>query len=196
MPVIMVASASRGKDHVMTDKQSRIREQEDIIRNAWLNTEITDAEERAINDRAWDIIAKLEDEPELTELPEPDQPYLTDVPRSNLVFSRAGINYSTDKMNAALREYLRSLIAETAAAGASLDEDTCTALLAYQAERHREPLRRQQHMARSNRLFEELFCFPDCQIDHEHKQSYRDILRARPKPPKPARRRSKPAPTR
>jgi hypothetical protein len=169
----------------MTDKESHIREQEDIIRNAMLNTEITSSELQAIEERAEDILDELEGEPELTELPEPDRPI--QIALSDHLASVMGA-YNKP---AHLRAYLRAIIAETIEAGVSLDPDTCSALLAYQADKHREPLRRQRRMARSNRIYNELFCWDDCQIDHEHKQSYRDILRARPQPPKPARRRPK-----
>jgi hypothetical protein len=165
----------------MADKQSRIRAQEDIIRNAMLNTEMTSSEEHAIQERAHDILDKLQGEPELTELPEPDRPI--QIALSDHLANAMGTYHKP----AYLRAYLRAIIAETIAAGASLDADTCSALLAYQADKHREPLRQKRRIARSNRIFYELFCDEDCQIKHEHKQSYRDILRARPQPPKPSR---------
>ena len=158
------------------DRQKRIREQEDIIRRALTNDKITYAEERIIIESAHQILDELEGEPELEELNLTKPKGFTPLQRA----TRAISNASHDKFDAALRAYLREITAEAIAAGVPLDPDVRSALLAFQASQHCEPLKQKRLLDRSNRLYYEVFCDEEfCKEKHKHK-FYSDVLRARP----------------
>ena len=93
--------------------------------------------------------------------------------------TRAISNASHDKFDAALRAYLREITAEAIVAGVPLDPDVRSALLAFQASQHCEPLKQKRLLDRSNRLYYEVFCDENCEKKHKHK-FYSDVLRARP----------------
>src|SRR6516162_2526664 len=158
------------------DRQKRIREQEDIIRRALTNDKITYAEERAIIEPAHKTLDELEGEPELEELNLTKPKGSTPLQRA----TEAIRNASHDKFDAALRAYLRELTEEAIAAGVPLTPDVRSALLAFQASQHSEPLKQKRRLDRSNRLYYEVFCDEEfCKEKHKHK-FYSDILRARP----------------
>ena len=158
------------------DKQKRIREQEDIIRRALTNDKITYAEERIIIESAHQILDELEGEPELEELNLTKPKDFTPLQRA----TQAIRNASHNKFDAALRAYLREITTEAMAAGVPLDPDVRSALLAFQASQHREPLKQKRLLDRSNRLYYEVFCDEEfCKEKHKHK-FYSDVLRARP----------------
>jgi hypothetical protein len=157
------------------DRQKRIREQEDIIRRALTNDKITYAEERAIIEPAHQILDELEGEPELEELNLTKPKGFTPLQRATAAIRNA----SNNKFDAALRAYLREITADAIAAGIPLDPDVRSALLAFQASQHREPLKQKRLLDRSNRLYYEVFCDENCEEKHKHIFSS-DVLRARP----------------
>src|SRR5215469_15697815 len=157
------------------ERQKRIREQEDIIRHALTNEKITYAEERAIIEPAHQILDELEGEPELEELNLTKPKSFTPLQRA----TEAIRNASHDKFDAALRAYLRELTEEAIAAGVPLAPDVRSALLAFQASQHSEPLKQKRRLDRSNRLYYEVFCDENCKEKHKHK-FYSDVLRSRP----------------
>jgi len=139
------------------------------------NDKITYAEERAIIEPAHKILDELEGEPELEELNLTKPKGFTPLQRA----TEAIRNASHDKFDAALRAYLREITTEAIAAGVPLDPGVRSALLAFQASQHREPLKQKRRLDRSNRLYYEVFCDENCEEKHKHK-FYSDVLRARP----------------